>query len=33
VSLLVSDGVIAFPERPGIGIELLDDLIGHFRIG
>ena len=33
VSLPVCDGVIAFPEQPGVGIELPEELINHFRVG
>lgn len=33
VALPVVDGAIALPAAPGIGVELPDDLIAHFRIG
>jgi L-alanine-DL-glutamate epimerase-like enolase superfamily enzyme len=33
VGLPVVDGAIALPTAPGIGIDLPDDLIAHFRIG
>jgi len=33
VSLPVINGAIALPTAPGIGIELPDDLIAHFRVG
>jgi L-alanine-DL-glutamate epimerase-like enolase superfamily enzyme len=29
----VRDGVIALPEKPGIGYEILPDIIKRFRIG
>lgn len=31
--LPVMNGVVSFPTRPGIGIDLPDDLIEHFRVG
>ena len=33
VGLPVVDGAIALPTPPGIGVELPDDLIAHFRVG
>ena len=33
VGLPVVDGAIAYPTAPGIGIEIPDDLIQHFRVG
>ncbi len=33
VGLPVVNGAIALPTAPGIGIELPDDLIAHFRVG
>jgi L-alanine-DL-glutamate epimerase-like enolase superfamily enzyme len=33
VGLPVVDGAIALPTRPGIGVDLPDDLIEHFRVG
>jgi L-alanine-DL-glutamate epimerase-like enolase superfamily enzyme len=33
VGLPVRRGVVALPETPGIGVELPDDLVSHFRIG
>jgi len=33
VALPVVDGAIALPAAPGIGVELPDDLVAHFRIG
>lgn len=32
ISLPVVDGRIAFPDTPGMGVELPEDLIAHFRI-
>lgn len=32
ISLPVIGGAIAFPECPGLGIALPDDLIDHFRL-
>jgi L-alanine-DL-glutamate epimerase-like enolase superfamily enzyme len=32
VGLSVIHGAVAFPSGPGIGVELPDDLIQHFRI-
>ena len=31
--LPVVNGAIALPTAPGIGVDLPDDLIAHFRIG
>ena len=31
-SLPVVDGRIAFPTAPGMGVELPEDLIAHFRV-
>ena len=33
VALPVVNGAIALPTAPGMGIELPDDLIAHFRVG
>jgi L-alanine-DL-glutamate epimerase-like enolase superfamily enzyme len=33
VGLPVRNGAIPFPTAPGLGIELPDDLINHFRVG
>jgi L-alanine-DL-glutamate epimerase-like enolase superfamily enzyme len=33
VGLPVVGGAIALPERPGLGVDLPDDLIRRFRIG
>ncbi|NLS76392.1 MAG: mandelate racemase/muconate lactonizing enzyme family protein [Chloroflexi bacterium] len=33
LALPVVDGRIAFPSAPGMGVELPDDLLAHFRVG
>ena len=33
VSLPLVNGAFALPTAPGIGVDLPDDLIAHFRIG
>jgi L-alanine-DL-glutamate epimerase-like enolase superfamily enzyme len=33
LGLPVRRGAVALPERPGIGVELSDDVVAHFRVG